>query len=83
MYRTEYTLTEESHRRGDILRVRRNFEQVPKKKLNTKSSTESEIVGVSNYLPNFIWAKMFLDDQGFIIEENILFQDNQIPIKIK
>jgi hypothetical protein len=29
-------------------------------KLNTKSSTEAELVGVSNYLPNTIWVKMFL-----------------------
>ena len=44
-----------------------------KQKLNTKSSTEAKIVGVSNYLPNFIWARMFLEDQGFTTEENILF----------
>jgi len=30
-----------------------------KQKLNTKSSTESEIVGVSDYLPNVIWGKCF------------------------
>ena len=36
----------------------RTFEQAPKQKLNTKSSTEAEIVGVSNYLPNFIWARV-------------------------
>ena len=48
-----------------------------KQKLNTKSSTEGEIVGVSDYLPNVIWARMFLDEQGFKVEENILYQDNQ------
>ena len=53
-----------------------------KQKLNTKSSTESEIVGVSDYLPSVIWASMFLEAQRFIIEENIPFQDNQIAIKI-
>ena len=36
-----------------------------KQKLNTKSSTEGEIVGVSDYLPNIIWARMFLEEQGF------------------
>ena len=54
-----------------------------KQKLNMKSSTESEIVGVINYLPNVICARMFLEAQGFVIGENILFQDNQIPIKIE
>ena len=30
-----------------------------KQKLNTKSSSESEIVGVSDYLRNVIWGKCF------------------------
>jgi hypothetical protein len=53
-----------------------------KQKLNTKSSTEGEIVGVSDFLPNMIWARMFLEEQGFILKENILYQDNQSAIKI-
>lgn len=35
-----------------------------KQKLNTRSSTEAELVGVSNYLSNAIWAKMSLKGQG-------------------
>ena len=35
-----------------------------KQKLNTKISTEGEIVGVNDYLPNVIWGKMFLEAQG-------------------
>ena len=31
-----------------------------KQKINTKSSTESEIVGVSDFLPYTIWASYFL-----------------------
>ena len=54
-----------------------------KQKLNTKSSTEGEIVGVSDYLPNMIWTKRFLQEQGINIEENILHQDNQSAIKIE
>jgi hypothetical protein len=54
-----------------------------KQKLNTKSSTEGEIVGVSDYLPNMIWARMFLEAQGTILKENILYQDNQSAIKIE
>lgn len=34
-----------------------------KQKLNTKISTEAEFVGASNYLPNTIWVKMFLEAQ--------------------
>ena len=54
-----------------------------KQKLNTKSSTEGEIVGVSDYLPNIIWARMFLEAQGYTLKENILHQDNMSAIQIE
>ena len=38
-----------------------------KQKLNTKSSTEAELVGVSDYLPYSLWARMFLEEQGLKI----------------
>ena len=44
-----------------------------KQKLNTKSSTEGEIVGVSDFLPNVIWARMFLEAQGEILMKNALY----------
>lgn len=53
------------------------------KKLNTKSSTEGEIFGVSDFMPNMMWARMFLEVKGFIITENILFQDNQSDMNIE
>ena len=54
-----------------------------KQKLNVKSSTEGEIVGVSDYLPNMIWVRMYLEAQGYALDENILFQDNQSAMKIE
>jgi hypothetical protein len=54
-----------------------------KQKLNTKSSTEAELVGASNYLPNMIWAKMFLESQGHKIKENQFLHDNQSAIKLE
>ena len=53
-----------------------------KQKLNTKSSTEGEIVGVSDFLPNMIWARMFLEAQGDVIQKSKLYQDNQSAMKI-
>jgi hypothetical protein len=47
-----------------------------KQKLNTKSSTEAELVGATDYLPNSIWSKMFLEAQGHKIVENVFEQDN-------
>ena len=48
-----------------------------KQKLNTKSSTEAEVVGASDFLPTTIWARMFLGSQGYDITDNIFHQDNQ------
>jgi hypothetical protein len=54
-----------------------------KQKLNTKSSTEAELVGVSDYLPNAIWAKMFLEGQGHRVTEAWLEQDNESAIRLE
>ena len=54
-----------------------------KQKLNTKSSTEAELVGASDYLPNTMWVKMFLEAQGYKIEENYFEQDNESAIKME
>lgn len=53
-----------------------------KQKLNT-SSMEAEIVGISDFVPNVIWARMFLEAQGYEIDKNLLYQDNQSVIKIE
>ena len=54
-----------------------------RQKLNTKSSTESELVGVSDYIPYNIWMTMFLREQGMVLYKNILYQDNQSAIKME
>ncbi len=54
-----------------------------KQKLNTKSSTEAELVGASDYLPYPIWAKKFLEAQGYELAENIFYQDNQSTMRFE
>jgi hypothetical protein len=54
-----------------------------KQKLNTRSSTETEFVGASDYLPNTLWVKMFLEAQGYSIDKNIFEQDNESVIKLE
>ena len=50
---------------------------IPKKqKLNTKSSTEAELIGADNAMPQMLWTRYFLEAQGYGINENILYQDN-------
>eukprot|EP01038_Epipyxis_sp_PR26KG_P018799 gene18799-26602_t len=50
-----------------------------KQKLNSKSSTETElIVGLSDYLSQVLWIRKFLHAQGYNtkLEPAIIFQDN-------
>lgn len=53
-----------------------------KQKLNTKSSTEAELVGISEFLPTSIWTRMFMEAQGYPLSTNTLHQDNESTIKL-
>jgi hypothetical protein len=53
------------------------LEQSTKHKLNTCSSTGSEIVAVNNLIPQILWARHFMKAQGFAVSNNILYQDNK------
>ena len=39
-----------------------------KQKINASSSTEAELVGVSNALPKMLWCRYFMEHQGYIVE---------------
>jgi hypothetical protein len=54
-----------------------------KQKLNTKSSTESELVGVDAVLVMILWTKLLLEEQGYDINSNILYQDNKSAILLE
>ena len=54
-----------------------------KQKLNTKSSTEAELVGVSEYIPYNIWLLNFMGAQGYHIKHNVLYQDNESAIRME
>ena len=54
-----------------------------KQKLNVKSSTEAEVVGVSDYLPYNLWKRNFLKEQGYPLENNIIYQDNSSALKME
>ena len=43
-----------------------------KKKLNTKSSTEAELVGVDDVPTQVIWTRYFLKEQGNMIQDNVI-----------
>jgi Reverse transcriptase (RNA-dependent DNA polymerase)/Zinc knuckle len=54
-----------------------------RQKLNTKSSTEAELVAVDDVMPLVLWTRYFLDAQGYGVKENIVYQDNQSAILLE
>jgi hypothetical protein len=48
-----------------------------RQRLNTTSSTEAELVGVSNTMGLILWTRRFLEAQGYKVRDNIVHQDNQ------
>ena len=46
------------------------------KKLNTKSSTEIDPVGISDCVLYNTWYIMFMHNQGYLNNSNNVFQDN-------
>jgi hypothetical protein len=52
-------------------------------KLNTKSSTKSELVGVDDVSVMILWTKLFLEEQGYDINSNMLYQDNKSAILLE
>ena len=54
-----------------------------KQKLNTRSSTETEIVGIDDCMPAICWTRYFLNAQGYGVRENIVYQDNKSAILLE
>jgi hypothetical protein len=54
-----------------------------KQRVNSRSSTESEIVGVDDEIHKVIWAKRFIEYQGFKVKHNIVYQDNTSSMKLE
>jgi hypothetical protein len=47
-----------------------------KHKVMTKSSTEAKIVGVDDSLGYILWARYFMEEQGYDMDPSRLYQDN-------
>ena len=53
-----------------------------KQKLNTKSSTETELVAASDYIPWTVWITKVLYEQGYGVDSTF-FQDNENAIRME
>ncbi len=69
---------------GEAMKFKRGkgsvISQLAKHKINTESSTTSELVGVDYVLPMVLWVPLFLKEQGYDVEENLVLQDNKSTI---
>jgi hypothetical protein len=54
-----------------------------KQKLNTRSSTISEVVAVDDMIPKILWTWLFMQEQGIKVTDNILYQDNKSAILLE
>ena len=54
-----------------------------KQKLVARSSTESELVGVHDVLPQVLWTKQFLEEQGRLVSMTVVYQDNTSSILLE
>jgi hypothetical protein len=54
-----------------------------KQKINTKSSTEAELVAVDDILTMILWTQLFMESQGYDLAQNIVYQDNKSAILLE
>jgi Reverse transcriptase (RNA-dependent DNA polymerase) len=54
-----------------------------RQKMNTRSSTEAELVGVNDMMSMVLWTRNFLESQGYEVADNILYQDNESAILLE
>ena len=55
-----------------------NFARIHK--MNVGSSTERELVSIADVLGMILWCKYFMENQGYPIKNNTLYQDNKSTI---
>ena len=51
--------------------------------MNTRSSTEAELVAADDAMTQILWTKHFMRAQGYKVKENMLLQDNQSTIQLE
>ena len=58
------------------------YNKSTKQKINAKSSTETEIIGVDDMMPQVLWTNYFMKAQGWSMNTKI-FQDNKSAILLE
>jgi hypothetical protein len=70
---------------GGVLSMGRGaiYSTSTRQKLTTRSSTEGELVGVNDVMPQILWTHYFLESQGYPVSDAIIYQDNQSSILLE
>jgi hypothetical protein len=58
------------------------FAKSSTQKLNTKSSTEAELVALADVLSEVLWVREFLQEQGYDVPPAVIMQDNTSTIAL-
>ena len=45
--------------------------------MNSRSSTEADVIAADEAVGPMLWTRLFLEKQGYPVSDNILYQDNQ------
>eukprot|EP00980_Cylindrotheca_fusiformis_P016285 scaffold4840_cov147-Cylindrotheca_fusiformis.AAC.1 len=53
------------------------YSKSTQQKINTRSSTEAELVRVNDAMSLILWTRNFLKAQGYTVTDNVVWQDNQ------
>jgi hypothetical protein len=48
-----------------------------KQQMNTRSSTEAEVIAADEVVGSMVWTRLFLEAQGYPVKDNALYQDNK------
>ena len=59
------------------------YSKSSKQKLNSKSSTEAELIAASDMSGQILWTLYFLQAQGCEIDHNYVYQDNKSAILLE
>ena len=69
---------------GCVIRIGRGpvYSKSTGQKLNTKSSTEAELVALSDSTNQIVWTRGFLEEQGYKMGPATVYQDNMSTIAL-
>ena len=54
-----------------------------KQNIKTRNSTETELVGADDCMPEVYWTRYFMKSQGYIFLDKVVFHDNRSSILLE